>query len=514
MLIGDLLTNSAAAQPEKLAIVAGDQKTTYRELNESANQIANALIDHGLTQDQNISIFSANHFDYPTIYFGAAKSGAVLAHLSTRFSAGELMHVINKTDISTVFVNVSLLENLMSVTENTPELSRIIVFGGPAPAEKSIETLESFIADASVSEPDVDIAETDAFAITYTGGTTGFPKGVVVNHASRVIGSVRAEREFDMRPDDAMCCSTPLFHIAGLFVWFQTAIKIGSTCVMMPAWNPDEFIDMVENRGVTSAFLVPTQVNSVISHPEFTAERLKNWRYCNFGGAPTSVAQLERMLAALPDMVWQEQYGQSEAGNLTVRPPEFNLSKSNSIGRAYSDLELAIFDRDDKPLPTGEPGEVVTKGPHKMIEYYKDPQQTKDVFTADGWLKTGDIGYLDEDGFLFLVDRSKDMIISGGENVYPTEIEDALYTHEAVNECAVFGIPDDHWGELPAAHVVLEAGKTITEEELIDYCAAAIARHKRPRLVKFVDSLPKTAVGKIQKNAIKETYWKGRDRSI
>ncbi len=514
MLIGDLLTQSAAAQPEKLAVMAGPQKITYFELDQQANRIANALIGHGLTRDQNISIFSANHIDYPAIYFGAAKSGAVLAHLSARFSADELMHVINKTDISTVFVHASLLETLLSVTNNTPELNRIIVFGGPVPEGQDIETLESFVADAAVTEPNVDIAETDAFAITYTGGTTGFPKGVVVNHASRVIGSVRAEREFDMQPNDVMCCSTPLFHIAGLFVWFQTAIKIGCSCVMMPAWDPDEFINMVEHSGVSAAFLVPTQINSVISHPEFSAERLKNWRYCNYGGSPTSVAQLERMLEALPDTVWQEQYGQSEAGNLTVRPPEFNLSKSNSIGRAYSDLDLAVFDRNDSPLPAGETGEIVTKGLHNMMEYYQDPQQTKDVFTEDGWLKTGDVGYLDEDGFLFLVDRSKDMIISGGENVYPTEIEDALYTHEAVNECAVFGIPDDHWGELPAAHVVLEEGKSVTEEELIDFCAATIARHKRPRLVKFVDSLPKTAVGKIQKSVIKEAYWKDLDRTI
>lgn len=514
MLIGDILLTSAKNQPDKLAIVAGDQEITYRELNATANRIANALIGQKLTSGPNISIFSANHFEYPAIYFGAAKSGGVLAHLSARFSADELLHVINKTDIGTVFVHAALLETLLSVKDNTPHLSRIIVFGGEAPEGEGIETLEGFIGDAAASEPEITIAETDAFAITYTGGTTGFPKGVVVNHASRVIGSVRAEREFDMRTEDVMCCSTPLFHIAGLFVWFQTSIKLASTCVMMSAWNPDEFMDMVENRGVTAAFLVPTQINSVISHDEFSEKRVSNWRYCNYGGSPTSVAQLERMLEALPNVVWQEQYGQSEAGNLTVRPPEFNISKADSIGRAYSDLELAVFDRDDKPLPVGEPGEVVTKGLHNMMEYYNDPVQTKDAFTVDGWLKTGDVGYLDEDGFLFLVDRSKDMIISGGENVYPTEIENALYTHDAVNECAVFGIPDDHWGELPAAHVVLEAGQSIDEDALIDYCATKIARHKRPRLIKFVDSLPKTAVGKIQKNAIKEAYWTDRDRSI
>jgi acyl-CoA synthetase (AMP-forming)/AMP-acid ligase II len=220
------------------------------------------------------------------------------------------------------------------------------------------------------------------------------------------------------------------------------------------------------------------------------------------------------MLEQLPSVIWEEQYGQSESGNLTVRPLEFILSKAASVGRAFSDVDLAVIDQNEVKLPIGEPGEIVTKGVQTMMNYYQEPQQTKDAFTADGWLKTGDIGYIDKDGFLFLVDRSKDMIISGGENVYPTEIESVLYAHPAVNECAVFGIPDDHWGELPAAHVVLEAGQVVSEEELIEFCAAVIARHKRPRMIKFVSSMPKTAVGKIQKNSIREIYWMERDRSI
>jgi acyl-CoA synthetase (AMP-forming)/AMP-acid ligase II len=514
MLIGDLLLNSARNQPDKLAIILGDKKASYTELNNSANRIAHALIDHDLTTGNNLAIFSTNQFDYPAIYFGAAKSGAILAHLSARFSADELMHVINKTEIGSVFVHVDLLEIILSVRNSTPDLTRIIVFGDWEGETPGVCSLAHFISKASSSEPNVEIAETDAFAITYTGGTTGFPKGVVVNHASRIIGSVRSEREFDMKHDDVNCCSTPLFHIAGLFVWFQTSIKMGCTCVLLPAWNPDEFMRLIEKVGVTGAFLVPTQINSVISHSNFKTERLENWRYCSHGGAPTTVAQLERMLEQLPSVIWEEQYGQSESGNLTVRPLEFILSKAASVGRAFSDVDLAVIDQNEVKLPIGEPGEIVTKGVQTMMNYYQEPQQTKDAFTADGWLKTGDIGYIDKDGFLFLVDRSKDMIISGGENVYPTEIESVLYAHPAVNECAVFGIPDDHWGELPAAHVVLEAGQVVSEEELIEFCAAVIARHKRPRMIKFVSSMPKTAVGKIQKNSIREIYWMERDRSI
>ena len=213
-------------------------------------------------------------------------------------------------------------------------------------------------------------------------------------------------------------------------------------------------------------------------------------------------------------MIWVEQYGQSESGNLTVRPPEFCRAKMASAGRAFQDLEMAIFDADDNPLPPGEIGELVTRGTHVMIGYYKNPEQTAETINGDGWIKTGDVGYIDADGFLFLVDRTKDLIISGGENIYPSEIENVLYRHAAVQECAVFGIPDEYWGELPAAHIVLEAGQKAGEDELMEFCIERLARHKRPRMIKFVEELPKTAVGKIQKNIIREQYWAGTERTI
>jgi acyl-CoA synthetase (AMP-forming)/AMP-acid ligase II len=223
---------------------------------------------------------------------------------------------------------------------------------------------------------------------------------------------------------------------------------------------------------------------------------------------------MEKMLEVLPDVIWVEQYGQSESGNLTVRPPEFCRAKMASAGRAFEDLEMAIFDADDKPVAPGEIGELVTRGEHVMIGYYKNPEETAAVINGDGWIRTGDVGYIDEDGFLFLVDRSKDLIISGGENIYPSEIENVLYSHAAVNECAVFGIPDDYWGELPAAHVVLEARQNVGEQELMDFCTERLARYKRPRMIRFVEALPKTAVGKIQKNMIREEYWAATDRTI
>ena len=512
MLIGEILSETAARLPDKVALKMGSFSQTYAELDQSANRIAQALVRENYGKGHNIAVYSPNQPEYPAIYFGAARSGAVLAHMSARFSVDELTRAVNDTDIEAIFVHAGLVDTLLGIRADLPDLKRIVVFGGPAPAGS--ESLADFIGAAPSDLPPVTLDVDDAFAITYSGGTTGFPKGVVASHASRVIGSLRAAREFGVREDDVFCCSTPLFHIAGLFVWFQTGVRIGNTCVLMPSWDAEEFMRLVEEEGVTASFMIPTQINGIISHGNFSAERLKGWRYGNFGGAPNPVAQMEKMLEKLPHLIWVEQYGQSESGNLTVRPPEFCRTKIGSAGRAFRDLEMAIFGADDKPLPTGETGELVTRGTHLMIGYYKNLEQTADALTEDGWLRTGDVGYLDEDGFLFLVDRSKDVIISGGENIYPSVIEKVLYQHPAVNECAVFGIPDDYWGELPAAHVVLERDAQVGEQELIDFCKVHGARHKRPRMIKFVDELPKTVVGKIQKNAIRDQYWVASGRTI
>ena len=507
MLIGDILAETANQVPDKLAIICGKDRVTYSELDNSANRLANALVREGLTNNHNIAIYSPNQTEYPTIFFGAARSGVVLAHMSSRFTIDELESVINKTDIEALFVHNSLSKMVLKLRERVPHLKRIIVFGDGAKETKITETLSNFIGASDDLPPQTPIKESDPFCITFTGGTTGFPKGVVVSHEARVIGSVRAMREMEIMSTDIICCSSPLFHIAGLFIWYQTGVMMGLTSVIMPAWDPLEFINLVEKHKITAAFLVPTQITSVINQEAANLERLKTLRYVNYGAAPTSLTQLKKQIATFPDVIWEEQYGQSEAGNLTVRPPKQNLLKSASVGKPYSDLEMAVFGRNNEPLPSGETGEVVTRGKQVMLHYYKEPEQTKEVFTDDGWIKTGDIGYFDQDGFLYLVDRSKDLIISGGENLYPSEIEEALYRHEDVHECAVFGIPDDYWGEVPAAHVVLKKGSSVGESELVDFCASVIARHKRPRLMKFVEALPKSAVGKIQKNVIRELYW-------
>jgi acyl-CoA synthetase (AMP-forming)/AMP-acid ligase II len=285
--------------------------------------------------------------------------------------------------------------------------------------------------------------------------------------------------------------------------------------VMLGGWNVERFIDLVERHGVTATLLVPTQLGDLIAHPAFSRERLRSLRHINYAGAPMPVALYDRLTEALPDVAFTENYGQSETGPMTIRRAFHPHDRRATSGRPPHNVETKVVDAEGNEVPPGVLGEIVTRGTHLLKEYWGDPEQTAALFRGrDGWLWSGDIGMRDADGFITLVDRSKDMIVSGGENIYPTEIENALYEHEAVLECAVFGIPDERWGEVPAAHIVLRAGVAVTEDTLIAFAAERIARHKRPRLVRFVAELPKTAIGKVQKNVIRAVYWQGRSRAI
>jgi acyl-CoA synthetase (AMP-forming)/AMP-acid ligase II len=376
-------------------------------------------------------------------------------------------------------------------------------------------SFEAFISRGHDEPPDAAPDVDDPLAMTFTGGTTGFPKGVLVTHRARYTTAVTCGVEFGLDERDICMVATPMFHAAGLFVWFQPAVMLGCTCVMLGGWNAERFIDLAERHAVTGTLLVPTQLADLIAHPAFSPQRLRTLRHINYAGAPMPVALYDRLTEALPNVAFTENYGQSETGPMTIRRAFHPHDRRATSGRPPHNIETKVVDAEGREVPPGVHGEIVTRGTHLLKEYWGEPEQTAALFrTGDGWLWTGDIGVRDADGFITLVDRSKDMIVAGGENIYPTEIENALYEHEAVLECAVFGIPDERWGEVPAAHVVLRAGARVTEEALIDFAVSRIARHKRPRLVRFVDHLPKTAIGKVQKNVIRAPYWQGRSRAV
>ena len=514
MLVGDFLRNSAARAPDRMALIGRGQRLTYTDFERSSNRLANALLGLGLDKGARVAILSTNCPEYAIAYFAIAKTPYVSAHCSTRSTASELAFVMNRIEAEVLFLEAGLAPVIQTVLPELDRPLKIILLDRPAEFDGATY-IDDFVRGHSGDAPNVAPDESDGLAITLTGGTTGFPKAVLVSHQARCASAVAAAEEFGLSEDDIVIASTPLFHTAGLFVWFGTAILQGTTVVLPDVWDPVKFMQIVEEENVTAALLVPSQLNDLITHPEFSATKLKTLRNIGYAGAPMSRALFDRVRSMLPYVSFTENYGQSEACPITIRCDRHGDEKLGTVGKVAINAELGIVDQEGNLLAAGKIGDIVTRGEQLFDEYFNDPEETAKAFSLpDGWLLTGDVGFIDEDGFLTLVDRSKDMLVSGAENVYPVEIENVLYQHDAVAECAVFGIPDERWGEVPAAHVVLSPGVAVSEEELVDFCASRIARFKRPRIVKFVSSLPKTPVGKIQKNELRAPYWEGHDKKI
>lgn len=508
MLTGDMLRRSAERFPQKPAILWDGHSLSYSELDGAANQLANTLIARGLTKGAKVGIISRNRTEYGIAFFGVARSGAVLVNVSVLYAPEELAYVLAKADIELLFYEDMFADKVEAVRAKLPMLKQTVRIGG-----EGDDAFRGFYADASADLPDIEIDEDDPFCMTYTGGTTGRPKGVLCSHRNRMITAhtVMVEEAIDER--DVVGIVTPLFHVAALNIMFQPAILAGATTTLLSKWSPTDFAAMARRTGMTAAFMVPTQVSMVVAAPDFDASNFATWRKLSFAGAPMPDWVQVEMLKLLPEVKMTQIYGQSEMGVLTSLRHWYLPEKLGSIGRQAYNVDVAVIDTDGRPVAPGEIGEIVSRGENVMLEYYNEPEQTA-AFWKHGWAHTGDVGTIDTDGFITLVDRSKDMIISGGENIYPKEIENAIYDHEAVAECAVFGIPDDKWGEVPAAYVLLKADATLGEQELVEHCAARLARFKRPHIVKFVDVFPKTPIGKIQKNILREPYWKDREKKI
>lgn len=513
MLTGDFLSGSARRHPDRIAVAQDSQRISYAQLDADANRFANALLDRGLGKGARIAVIAPNIPEYAIAYFGAARAGCVSAHISTRATASDVRLMLERIDAQLVLFDSSCAASVLPGLGAGPGRHAVVMNDGVTlpQAPTPVLSLREILDQSHATPIDIDLMPSDALAITFTGGTTGSPKAVVVSHGARYASARIATTRFGLTDDDVMGIATPLFHAAGLFVCFAPTILLGAGSVLLRSWNAGQFIETVERERITATFMVPTQLGDLISHPGFSAARLASLRNISYAGAPMPANLLARVQDALPHARFTENYGQSETGPLTVRRASDPAEKLNTVGTRVAEVEIS---RDDGSVAgPGEIGEIVTRGPHVFSEYFGDPQQTAQAF-RDGWLRTGDVGYFDDQGFLVLVDRIKDIIICGGENIYPAEIENVLFRHPAVAECAAFGIPDDRRGELPAAHVVLSRNASVTEDALIEFCTTQIAPHKRPRVINFVASLPRTPVGKIQRNVIRAEYWRDRSKSI
>ncbi|MEI7713085.1 MAG: long-chain-fatty-acid--CoA ligase [Rhodospirillales bacterium] len=501
-----------------IATICGERQQDWATFANRAARLAGALAGLGFKPGDRIGILALNSDRYLESFFGLAWGGFVFVPINTRLAPPEIVFWLSDSGCAGLLIDDAFVPVLPKVLPETPEMRHVVYIGdGPTPAGQM--SYEALVAAAEPVE-DAGRCDNDMAGIFYTGGTTGRSKGVMLSHNNILSNAHNISTAAPFGRQTCFIHAAPMFHLAdGAMTFIVTAN--GGRHVFLPRFDPASFLSMVEEYGVTTALIVPTMVNMIVHHPDMARRDLSSFQDLLYGASPMPEAVILRAMELMPKLRFTQAYGQSEASPLmTLMAPEDlwidgKLSyRLKSAGRGVLDCEIAILDENDKEVPRGTVGEVCGRGKTVMSGYWKQPELTAHTL-RNGWLHTGDGGYMDEDGFVYIVDRVKDMIVSGGENVYSAEVEEALYSHPAVAECAVIGIPDDRWGERVHAIVRFKPDMSATEQELIAACHARIANYKCPRSVTIaMDSLPLSGAGKILKSELRKPYWEGREKRV
>ena len=503
MQLGEILRLAAHRAPQKTAAIAGERQLDFGEYDRLANRFANLLIARGVQPGDRIATLLFNSLEYGVVHFGNARAGSVLVHIPPLYAAAEIAEIVERTRPRVLVVDSAVRDRLNADVLSV--IPTVIVTG--VPALDGALPFDEAIAAQPDTPPNRDIDPAAPVAMTFTGGTTGRPKGAVVSHTARFVSASSTAREHQITAQDVVGVVTPMFHAVGLMIWYQASILAGCTSVIFRKWDAAEFIAATERHGISSVFLVPVQVRDLLRSPAFDRDRLASLKNLGVGGAPTPPGLIEQCREALPHCGYTDHYGQSETGPLTILKPWDTKTHAGTVGQAAAGVDLRIVDPDGNPVATGAVGELVARGPFLMEGYFEDEEETARYFSG-GWGWTGDLAKSDEDGYITLVGRSREIIISGGFNIHPSEVETALASHPAVEDCTVFGVPDERWGEAPVAYVVRSA--EVTADALIAHCTDQLARYKRPREIVFVDTIPRTPSGKVQKPPLRDAYLKNR----
>ena len=507
---------SVQKYPEKVAVIYKDKRITYSELDSRANRIANGITAMGLMKGDKVGILLYNCSEFVEIYYGMAKAGIISVPINFRLAAPEIEYIVRNSDSKALIMGEDFIDRIDTIRPNLEMIAErnYVVLGDRIP-DYAIR-YEDFLGKASDIEPDVEIKETDPYFIGYTSGTTGFPKGAVMPHRSIYDIVISHLIGRGVSPDDKYLLIMPLFHSNS--VWHSNLLLfIGGAVCIYPSggFSPTEILEIIQKEKITCTNMVPTMSNLMLSLPDRDKYDVSSMRWLVSSSAPLLTKTKEELFSFFKHSKLYEGYGSTETGAVTSLSPEDQLRKIRSIGKPYFGQEVRLLDENGNDVPIGEVGELYSRGPTQMKEYYKDPEKTRNAFRGE-WLSAGDMASMDEEGYLYLVDRKQDMIISGGENVYPTEVEEVLSKHPKVHEIAVIGVPDDKWWEALKAVVVLKPGEDATGEEIIKFCEGKLAGYKKPKSVDFIPAseMPKTPTGKILRRPLKEIYWKGKDAKI
>ncbi|NTU80438.1 MAG: long-chain-fatty-acid--CoA ligase [Chloroflexales bacterium] len=508
--------------PNVVGVVDGERRFTYAQYDERVNRLANGLRDLGVRPGEIISFLTYNTHHLLEGYYGVVQAGAVLNPINTRMGPAEISYILDHSASTVVFAHADFAPIVRAQSSRLPALRHIVVMEGePQPGEHEYEALLAAASPAHVAE---EVSDENAMCeLFYTSGTTGMPKGVALSHRSLYLHAMTFISGFQIGPDDVFLHIVPLFHVNG---WgtpqFLTAV--GGKHVMLRRVAPDEICRLVEQERVTRLFGVPAVMNGLINFKDLAKYDLSSLKQIAMGGAPSSFALVDRLERTFGCQV-NGIYGLSEtspvivsaAPKLSMRdlPDEQRRHYQARTGFELIGTHLRVVDPDGSDVaPDGQQvGEIVVRSNLVMTGYYKDEVATKRAI-RDGWFYTGDLAVIDQEGSILIVDRAKDIIISGGENISSPEVEATLFLHPAVFECAVIGVPDERWGEVPKAIVVLKPGAEASEQELIDHCRAHLGHYKCPRTVEFSAELPKSGTGKILKRDLREPYWAGREKRV
>jgi acyl-CoA synthetase (AMP-forming)/AMP-acid ligase II len=507
------LHRSLQRTPDAVATVCGDRVRTHRESVDRIARLAGALRELGVGAGDRVAVLGLNSDRYHEALAATLWAGGAVVPVNIRWALPEIAESLTEVDAHVLLVDDVFAPMVPALREAHPGLTSVVHTGDGATPGGTL-AFEDLVASGAPVE-DLRRGGSEHAAICYTGGTTGRAKGVVLSHdnlMTAIMGGLGVEHYDD---HGGYLHAAPMFHLADLGMW-ATAVVLGMRQVMIPAFDPLAVLTAVRDHGITELLLVPTMMQMVVDHPEVDGYDLSGVRHVVYGASPMSDALLGRARKAMPRARFVQAYGMTElAPTATYLTPEDHedATRRRSVGRAAPHAEVRVVGPDDAELPRGEVGEIVVRGGNVMLGYWRQPEATAEALRG-GWMHTGDGGWMDDQGYVFLTDRIKDMIITGGENVYSVEVENVLCQHPAVATAAVIGVPDQVYGERVHAVVVPAAGHTVTLDDLRAFCADRIAGYKTPRSIEVVEALPLSAAGKVLKRELRTPYWAGQERGV
>jgi acyl-CoA synthetase (AMP-forming)/AMP-acid ligase II len=501
MNIGKLLTITANKFPDRTAILFEKKRFSYQEFNGRVNQFAHSLLHLGLRKGEKVAALLFNSNQFVEVYFGTTKVGGVFTPINFRFAPDEAQYVIHHSD-ARFFVFGDEFSGL--VEKIRPKLNKVKFFISVGNPSTRAFDYESLLDKSSREEPGLPLSEKDLCQLMYTSGTTGRSKGVLITHRNVLWNLVNALLGREEKEGGTSLVIGPLYHTAALNNHLTIRVAMAGTSILLKRFEPRHVMEIIEKEKVTVISGAPAVYHHLLALPDVERFDTRSVTKCTTGSSILPDETKERLLKLFPNAKGvYDVYGCTEASpNITILKAADSLRKQACVGLSLPFLEVRIVDEQDRDLPPGEVGELICRGPNVMKGYYKDQKATQEVLKK-GWLHTGDLARMDKEGFIYIVDRKKDMIVSGGENIYPREIEEVLYHHPKIQDVAVIGVPDQFWGESVKAFIVLKRGESMKEEDVIEYCKSHLASYKKPKVVEFVKVLPRNPSGKVLKTELR-----------